>query len=303
MKRLLLILLVSLLLSANISCQSIQKGFPVLKGTYLGQTPPGPTPKVFAPGIISTEKGWEAAISFSPDLRELFFTSRSTVDGTENRVMYMKMVNNIWTEPKLAPFAKEIMEYEAFITPDNKKVIYKSKREIPDNTKGGIWYSQRENNTWSEAKYLHGPINKGWAMSVTSTLQGTLYFTGIYGIYRSKFINGEYMPPELLPKEINKSKYFGAAHPYIAPDESYLIFDASVAANSELFISFKKEDGNWTEAVMFDKIINTQDHENIATVSPDGKYLFFSKNNDVYWVDAKIISELKQKETLNSKKN
>jgi len=31
------------------------EGFPVLKGPYLGQNPPGMTPEVFAPGIISTD--------------------------------------------------------------------------------------------------------------------------------------------------------------------------------------------------------------------------------------------------------
>ncbi len=28
--------------------------FPVLKGEYLGQKPPGTTPEIFAPGIVST---------------------------------------------------------------------------------------------------------------------------------------------------------------------------------------------------------------------------------------------------------
>ena len=30
--------------------------WPVLKGPYIGQKPPGMTPEIFAPGIISTEK-------------------------------------------------------------------------------------------------------------------------------------------------------------------------------------------------------------------------------------------------------
>ena len=40
--------------------------FPVLKGPYLGQKPPGMVPKVFAPGIISTEAA-EGCSSFSRD--------------------------------------------------------------------------------------------------------------------------------------------------------------------------------------------------------------------------------------------
>ena len=34
--------------------QQKTKDFPVLKGPYLGQKPPGMNPEIFAPGIIST---------------------------------------------------------------------------------------------------------------------------------------------------------------------------------------------------------------------------------------------------------
>jgi hypothetical protein len=52
MKRaLLLILFVIFCLAA---CrQAKESGFPVLKGPYLGQNPPGTTPVVFAPGIVN----------------------------------------------------------------------------------------------------------------------------------------------------------------------------------------------------------------------------------------------------------
>lgn len=274
--------------------------FSEMKGPYLGQKPPGATPEVFAPGIVSKQAGWEAAISFSPDLSELFFSCRSSIEGTENRIMHMKKINHVWTEPELAPFARDTIEYEAFITPDYKKVIFKSQRPNPAGTtrEGGIWYSPRENGTWSEARYIPGPINQGWIMSVTSTLDNTLYFTGSfkdgYGIYRSRFVAGEYGPPEFLPVEINKSKYFGASHPFIAPDESYLIFDAGAVKNSELYVSFKKSDGGWTDAVAFAPPINSAGHEAIATVSPDGKFLFFNRDNDIYWVSAGIIKEIKK---------
>ncbi|MFH1197143.1 MAG: hypothetical protein V1720_15710 [bacterium] len=295
MKNFLLISFLNFLLIINIYAQ--QNLTKELSGPYLGQQPPGLIPVLFAPQIISTEKGWEAAISFSSDLNELFFTYRSSIEGTENRIMHMMIVDNLWTEPKLASFAKDLIEYEAFITPDDKKVIFKSQRPTPDNSKGGIWYSERQDTGWSMAKYLLGPINSGWAMSVTSTLNGILYFTGNYdsgyGIYRSQFVNGEYTKPEFLPKEINKSKYFGASHPFIATDESYLIFDAGATKNSELYISFKKKDGDWTEAVPFNKSVNTEEYEGIATVSPDDKYLFFQRNNDIYWVSIDVIYEIK----------
>jgi hypothetical protein len=32
-----------------------------------------------------------------------------------------------------------------------------------------------------------------------------------------------------------------------------------------------------------------------ATISPDGKYLFFQLNGDLWWVEIKIINDLKPK--------
>jgi hypothetical protein len=31
-----------------------------------------------------------------------------------------------------------------------------------------------------------------------------------------------------------------------------------------------------------------------AMISPDGKYLFYSTNGDLYWINAKIITELRE---------
>ena len=283
-------------------CQTVSKTFPVLNGAYLGQNPPGNKPEVFAPGIISTETGYEAGISFSKDMTELFYFSRKSIEGMENRIMQMKMVRNVWSQPEPPSFALDLVEYEAFITPDNLRVFFKSQRPKPAGSSGngGIWYSGRENDDWGDPVYLPGVINDGWVMSVTSTLEGTLYFTGSYdsgyGLYRAEFRNGTYSKPEYLPVEINKSKYFGASHPFIDPDESFLIFDANGAKNSDLFISFRKNDGGWTDAVPLGPEINTPGYEGIATVSPDGKYLFFNRDNDIYWVSAQVIERLKPKE-------
>ena len=47
-----------------------QVDFPALKGPYLGQKPPGNTPELFAPGIVST-RHYENSITLSPDGNEI----------------------------------------------------------------------------------------------------------------------------------------------------------------------------------------------------------------------------------------
>ena len=83
------------------------------------------------------------------------------------------------------------------------------------------------------------------------------------------------------------------AHPCIAPDGSYILFD--VHGGSYLFACFKKAGGTWGEAIDL-----TRHGFNIlaggAYVSPDGKYLFFALNEDIWWVDSKVIEKLRPKE-------
>ncbi len=275
-------------------------GLKDLTGPYMGEKGPGKIPEIFLPGIISTKKGWEAAGSFSPDGKEYFFTKRATIKGMANRIFHMEIKNDKWTDPEPAPFAEDIVEYESFVSPDGKTIFFNSDRPRPavTNAKGEIWYVEKTEKGWGEPKYLSTKINKDWVMFVTASENNNLYFTAGYnrkfGIYRSKFVNGKYLEPEFLPDEIN---YLRGAHPFIAKDESYLIFDAQPEGmgKSQLFISFKKRNGGWTKAMKFDKTINATYTENIPNVSPDGKYLFFTRSNDIYWVSADIIADMKKK--------
>lgn len=50
-----------------------RKNFPLLKGPYLGQKPPGSTPELFAPNIIST-CNQHGSVYFSDDGREVYFS-------------------------------------------------------------------------------------------------------------------------------------------------------------------------------------------------------------------------------------
>jgi hypothetical protein len=68
--------------------------------------------------------------------------------------------------------------------------------------------------------------------------------------------------------------------PFIAPDESYLIFYRIVMQRPYLYISFKSKDGNWIEP----EKVNLPAY-NCGIVSPDGKYFFM----DNRWVSADFI--------------
>ncbi len=281
------------------SSQAQQGDFPVLKGPYLGQKPPGMTPEIFAPGIISTD-AFEFSISFSPDGKELVFTRRPEFSKPGNRLIYMKEKDGIWTKPQLAPFAEDCTEFEPFISPDGKSVFFNSERSHPITGKKmvndeKIWYSEKTKSGWGKAKFLEGIINTGWIMNPSVTRDGTIYICGEVGgkngILKSTPVNGKYQTVESL---------FMGAHPYISPDECYVIFDKAGKSweETELYISYKINDKDWIEPKKLGPEINATVTESYAFVSVDGKYLFFNRGGDIFWVDAKLIEDLKPKELM-----
>jgi len=109
---------------------------------------------------------------------------------------------------------------------------------------------------------------------------------------------------ESLPHCINLPLSWNYS-PFIAPDESYLIFSSnrpgSLDDHGDLYISFHDiSTDTWSEPVNMGRPINTRGQESSPGLSPDGKYLFFTGPNaghqaDVFWVSAGIIDRLKAK--------
>jgi len=96
---------------------------------------------------------------------------------------------------------------------------------------------------------------------------------------------------------------------FIAPDESFLIVSCwdrpenIGSRQGHLYISFRNNEGSWTEPVNMGSEINSHAYEFRPYVTPDGKYFFFTSNRDklgngnVYWVDARVIEGYKPLES------
>ena len=267
---------------------SQESSFPELTGPYLGQDPPGTTPEIFAPGIVSLSEFMEYSGTFSPDGREYYFFRFS--DTMPSTIYFSKMNAEDWTNPEPVGFSSGYPAFEPHITFDNKSLYFgwfKGNPAIP-----GIWVTKRDSLSWSEPKYA------GQGMFVSSDSMGNLYTTDM----SSRNINGKtYLAKVTVTNDLftnyqrlNISKHYGSqAHPCIAPDGSYLIFD--VQSGNYMYLCFKRQDGTWGEAIDlthhgFDPMAGG------ATVSPDGKYLFFCLNRDIWWVSTGIIEELRPNE-------
>lgn len=308
--------IIFLILLVHTSCTQ-RDSLPVLKGSYLGQKPPGMTLEIFAPGIVTTDKS-EWAITVSPDLQEIYF-SRRTPGESDHRIWYSRVENGKLTIPEQAPFTYNCYEAYPCFTHDGKRLYFISQRPLPGeeviSKTRNIWFIDKTEDGWGEPELLNSPINDYNPFCLSLETNGTLYFTGSPGalsdevnvpwaIYYVELKDGEYLEAKRLPDEINYLT--NVAHPEIARDGSYIMIDSYWRENNRMnsfaYISFKKPDGTWTKAVSMRKVLKASESDNYcsARITPDGKYMFFKKSetgkSDLYWISADVIEKLKPDE-------
>jgi hypothetical protein len=311
--------------------QKSETVFHHLKGPYLGQDPPGMTAEIFAPGIISTGHN-ERIAAFTPDGKEFFYALWGAPHGV---ILHLSEVNGHWTTPDVASFSGHY-QGDFTMSSDGNTIVFSSNSPFTGTGKPQndyySWIVERKENGWGKPKPFGPLINSTESFAACPTIadNGNLYFfsyraggKGNDDIWMSECIGDLYAEPVNLGDSINTVDF--DLDPFIAPDESYIIFariDKERTGNFDLFISFKKKDGTWTRAGNMGTKINSNGSEFCPTVSPDGKYLFFTSNRrlyesyseipltferklkilngpgigsaDIYWIDAKIIEELKR---------
>jgi len=292
MKNCFYLLIFSILLFACSSQKSLLKGSSSVAviAPYLGQKPPGILPIRFAPDVVCTEN-YEYGGVFTPDMKEFYCIKQG---GRYKESSFVVFQNNSgkWEESIVSEWVGQ-----PTFSQDGKTMYLGSR------------YMERTDSGWSEIKDLNAPFKDLLIMRLSASNNGTLYFDTYekdkpnFPIRYSRLIDGKYEEPKVLSVEINTG-IKNINHPFIAPDESYLIWDAvreEGFGKSDIYISFKQNDGSWGPAINFGDSINTEAWEAAASITPDGKYLFFNRNMgsdsyedvDIFWVDAKIIEKLK----------
>lgn len=279
--------------SLNLGCSEVDRayqGVEEIKKPYLNEAPPGMTAKVFAPGRVSMAFKDNSAF-MSSDNKEFFFTRYGGEHSNWDLISY-KYENDQWQKSVLMPRVGRPL-----LSPDGKTLHL------------GAKYKVRTDEGWSELKSLGKPYEDMEIMRLTSSSQGTFVFDeiglpeGDGKLRYSRLINGKREQPKEFGEQINAGMF--TAHPFIAPDESYLIWDTEKPdgyGSQDLYISFRQVDGTWGKAINMGDTVNSSSSEGGAYVSPDGKYLFFNRNInpdnydnvDIFWIDAQVIKNLKQ---------
>lgn len=261
------------------------------RGPYLGQEPPGMEPEIFAPGFISSPDFSEYSGSFSPDGNEYYFFRYSPT--SESVLLFSKVVDGKWLDPETLAVTAEYVAFEPYVTMDNQRLYFAWGYPVsPGQPQFPYFFVERTQDGWSEPTYA------GQGMFLSSSQDGQLYTTDMSSrsvdgkTYLAKITvtNGVFTDYERLPIE---TSWGNPAHPCIAPDGSYILFD--VSSGNHLFVSFRKADGTWGEPIDLTKH-GFNPMAGGASISPDGKYLFFSFNKDIWWVDINVIENIRPSE-------
>lgn len=282
---------------------------------YLGQTPPSLVPEIFAPGLISTD-AIEFNSVFSPDGREFFFARHHAGVDTMFRAAY---AGGRWGEPEpLGVFPGDVSGDMA-VAPDGESLYFLG--EYANEFARGkptwdIWVSRKTDGTWGPARVVPPPISTE-AMDVYPVVvgDGSLYFLsdrpgGIAGSGRADLYRAQRLPDGSFAEPVNVgapiNHALGIGDTFVAPDESYMVLSSRRTPSqgeSDLFVSFRLADGRWSEPVSLGATINSDVIDFCPMVTPDGKYLFFTRlygsswetatGGDVFWVDATVLEQFR----------
>ncbi len=274
-------------------------------GPYLGQAPPGGVPGLFAPEFFVDPGEYHSPIVFSPDGTQAFW---SPMPGHGRYTTLMsEMVDGEWTPPRYEDFGLEGGASELAFSPDGETVYFLS-RQVRDGERFAegpperIWFARRESDgRVGRPQLMPSSVTAHpthWQVSVAANRN--LYFTTRdplndrgADIFMAPFDGNTYLEPQPLGSGVNTGS---AEHcPFIAPDESYLIFTRNDEKkdNRDLFISYRTSDGSWSEATPLPPPINSEFTEIYPVISPDQKYLFFLSWREgagrIFWVEADFL--------------
>jgi hypothetical protein len=267
-----------------------------VEGPYLGETPPGTTPRQFASQILTQQ--FHSSPVFSPSGDEMYW---SGMDG--GGLQFMRLENGEWSAPQVAPF-NLLNSGEPVFGPAGDTLYFLSAQSYQGSqgsSDENVWRVTRTAGGWSDPTPLGSPVNDHpmhWGVSLAANRNLYLGHTeGSGEIFFSEFQDGIYQEAVSVGEAINTEDM--ETTPCIAPDESYLVFSRVVQNGRgpiNLYVSFRGQDGSWNEAVPLTGV-NTDGREISPRLSPDGEYLFFLRtvNGELmpFWVQSTVITALR----------
>ena len=236
----------------------------------------------------------DAGLAISPDGMKIYFTSKRPFTGVEGlnkfHIWVTEKTNGKWQAP--VPAGSPI--------------------DHPDDY------------------YTRVSVSSDGTLIKHSTVGGK----GGFDLFKCEYADDKYSEQENLPGDVNTE--YNEYAPDISADGSFILFQSNNRPDStgaiDLYVTFRLHDGTWSHGINLGEAVNTKYVEKWPNLTPDGKYLFFTSDRpvevkyaqysqkrkslkeikalfefyhtpksrphwgDVYWVDARIIQDLKPNE-------
>lgn len=193
----------------------------------------------------------------------------------------------------------DFSEYNPMLSPDGK-VLYFSRKNHPENVGGtsdkeDIWYSELgADGKWTLAKNMGPQFNNehpNFVNTVSATpdgkavvlLLGNKYLDKgkmVAGVSVSSNLGGTWSEPKPLEIE-NDYNYNEKANYFLTNTRKALLMSVEredTHGDRDLYVSFEKEDGKWSEPLNLGKAVNTVGEESAPFLASDDKTLYFSSN-------------------------
>lgn len=201
-----------------------------------------------------------------------------------------------WTTENVGPkINSDLPELAPKISADGKK-LYISREAHPSNVginrledDQDIWVSNLVNGNWEEATNIGKPINNStynWVISVSPD-GNTLVVSGKYnedGTRNGSGVSTVKRTPEgwSVPKTIEIKNYenkSSTADFFVTNDQKILMLAIQTKGTKgehDIYISFRQEDGEFSEPKHMGKVINTKGNDVAPFLASDGKTLYYS---------------------------
>lgn len=287
--------------------QAHSENAPVLKGKYLGQPTPGIKAVRFGSDIF-VSGGGSFNLSFSPDDKELYY---SFIKATEARpepryeIKGFMQVDGIWRGPETAAFSGTFSDVDITFSPDGRRLFFASERPHSESAGFDIYYLEKEEGGWSRPIYAGTEVNSMFGEVYPSlSRQGKLFFRsnrpGGFGdddIYTAEWKGKTFTNVTNLGPAVNSE--YHESNSFVAQDESYLLYVTNRPETGNryvIYVSFQTGGGTWSPGVSLGDAVNSGDGAGAPTLSPDGKFLFFSRRGSdrgLYWISTEVIERLR----------
>lgn len=172
-------------------------------------------------------------------------------------------------------------DYAPFMHPSDSVLLFTSRRneeividDIHEQKNEDLFFVEKDfvDGTWSQAQKFTDAVNSQFNEgSATLSPDGrTLFFTrcdagdgfGSCDIYTADFVGGTWVNVRNLGPTVNSNSW--DSHPNITPDGQKLYFTSNRKGGfgkSDLYVTFRREDGTWVPAQNLGPIINTVEDE------------------------------------------